>query len=108
MIERRESGEYCETQHITAKPYKFIATKVPSQCPLVIMLKVNWRENKSEVDKVEMKSGARRGVEQGPTALSQSREFRHETLGGWLFPRSGRPHLLRFTVWSSLGRVLVM
>jgi hypothetical protein len=43
--------------------------KVPRQCPLVLLVKLGCREGR------EMKSGARREVEQGLTAFVQNFEF---------------------------------
>jgi hypothetical protein len=44
--------------------------KVPRQCPLALLVKVDWRGGKTFQVKVEMKSGAKTAVEQGTTAIS--------------------------------------
>jgi hypothetical protein len=51
---------------------KFTTTKVLRQCPLVLQVKVGWRGSKTvgSGEGREMKSGAKREVEQGPSALN--------------------------------------
>jgi hypothetical protein len=47
-----------------------MAIKVHRQCPLVLLVKVDWRGGKT------FGSGARGETEQGPTVLNQNRTFR--------------------------------
>jgi hypothetical protein len=57
---------------------KFSATKVPMQCPLVL-IKIGSREGKAfgSGEGRTMRSGARRKVEQDPTAFDWTSEFLH-------------------------------
>jgi hypothetical protein len=58
-------------QHLTgSNRAKCTALNIPRQC-MFILVKMSWRAGKTfEVEKVEMKGGARRKFEQGPTLLN--------------------------------------
>jgi hypothetical protein len=77
MNETSESGEIVIDTTFNERGGKFTATKVPRQCPLVLLVKVVRREGKAfgTGEGNAMRSGARREDEQGLTAFDRSFEF---------------------------------
>jgi hypothetical protein len=69
--EKRKWASVIDTTFNGGNKDQFTTMKVPRQCSLVLLVKVNWREGEAfgSGEGREMKSGARRESEQGLTAF---------------------------------------